>query len=771
MLKLKMMKLRVLGLLIFMLIVFACPAQKFHLIKTDNPAFVANTVFAGYENLNDPKVKALKEKYQLDTIFHGETDEFKRILLLRNWIRKTIPINDPGPHPGDGSCESILDHALKGSGYHCGHFMVVQNAIMNAYGYVTRCLGAGPGGADSVENHHGIDEIWLNGYHKWFLSDAKYNSHFEKNGIPLSALEIRDEYLKNKAADIVRVKGPERTVVGFDEEYKISKEHFARTYANIEWDTYNDKYTPDKNIEGDRGILTMYNDDYFKHHTWLWDGKPHWAYNTKFMRLVSDRHAIEWTPNTIESTVSIEKDKALVILHSVTPNFQTYQVRKISDEDWKNVSSRVELELKDKTQEYLFRTVNLAGVSGPLYKIIIAANEPAKETTKRKYTLIMESAKSLEATEVYHMYREMHSQPDLWRDTYVSLLNKGDEIKSFLDKIYKIKNLQIILSGAGTSAYIGEILQQSFYRNTGILTKAIPTTDLVTHPGDYFKKNTPTLLVSFARSGDSPESIATFELAEKLHDQVYHLIITCNPDGKLVKVAEKTSNSCIFLLPDGTNDQALAMTSSFSCMTLAALLISDIRNIQKNAANVEKLIEYGKAILNNYGKSLKQAAGLDFKRVIFLGSGALKGTAKESQLKVIELTDGQIIGQYDSFLGFRHGPRAAVQDSTLLIYLFSSDPYVHNYEIDLVKSINQTEKFIFSIGIGQCISELEGMENLTIDLCSANKIPDDYFSVCSVIPAQMLGFFKSIALGLVPDSPSQNGGIHRIVQGVTIYPY
>ncbi len=68
----------------------------------------------------------------------------------------------PGRIPAMGSCESILDNALKGSGYHCGHYMVVQNAIMNAYGYVTRCLGAGPGGTDGVQNHHGINEVWLN---------------------------------------------------------------------------------------------------------------------------------------------------------------------------------------------------------------------------------------------------------------------------------------------------------------------------------------------------------------------------------------------------------------------------------------------------------------------------------------------------------------------------------------------------------------------------------------------------------------------------------
>lgn len=343
-------------------------------VKANNPAFNPNTAFESYENLTNPKFAALKAKYQTDTIFHGETDELKRILLLRNWIRSVVPINDPGPHPGDGSPESILDHALKGNGYHCGHYMVVQNAIMNAYGYVTRCLGAGPGGADGVENHHGIDEIWLNSYNKWFVSDAKYNSHFEKNGIPLSALEVRDEYLKNKAADITRVKGTGRVPVEFDEEYKMSKEHFARTYSWLEWDAYSDKYTPDSTIKGDRGILAMYNDDFFKMHKWMWDGKPHWAYDTKFMKLISDRKAIEWTPNTIASTISIEKDKATILLKSNTPNLKTYQMKELPAGSWSDVSDSLQTELNHDSNEFIFRIVNLAGVTGPEHKVIITAS-------------------------------------------------------------------------------------------------------------------------------------------------------------------------------------------------------------------------------------------------------------------------------------------------------------------------------------------------------------------------------------------------------------
>ena len=185
--------------------------------QTNNPPLYKNTAFELFEDLTSPRFQALREKYQIDTLFHGEQDEFKRQLMLRHWIRSIIHISDFEPsYPGDEMPENILDEALKGQGYHCGHYMIVQNAVMNAYGYVTRCLGAGPGVKDGPDGHHGINEVWSNKFSKWYLSDAKYNHHFEKNGVPLSAIEIHEEYLKNKVADVVLVKGPERTSIELD---------------------------------------------------------------------------------------------------------------------------------------------------------------------------------------------------------------------------------------------------------------------------------------------------------------------------------------------------------------------------------------------------------------------------------------------------------------------------------------------------------------------------------------------------------------------------
>jgi hypothetical protein len=332
-------------------------------------------VFSSFEDLNSPRFLALKEKYQLDTIVDHEKDDFKRILLLRHWIREVVPISDfEESYPDGGYCEKILDAALEGHGFHCGHYMIVQNAVMNAYGYVTRCLGAGPGVKGGPDGHHGINEIWSNQFQKWFLSDAKYNHHFEKNGIPLSALEVRDEYLKNKAADISLVKGRDRQVIPQDgvenakgEIIQTTKERFAQTYTWIEWESVNNRFTGWPDNSDAISKLIMYADAYFKNNTWIWDGKPHWAYSTEYMLPVSDRRSIEWIPNSIEPVVKIEADVARITLTSVTPNLKSYQMKE--GNQWKDVPASLDLPANSGTQEYIFRTINLADVPGPEYKL------------------------------------------------------------------------------------------------------------------------------------------------------------------------------------------------------------------------------------------------------------------------------------------------------------------------------------------------------------------------------------------------------------------
>ncbi|MGY5851412.1 SIS domain-containing protein [Salegentibacter sp. F14] len=365
-----------------------------------------------------------------------------------------------------------------------------------------------------------------------------------------------------------------------------------------------------------------------------------------------------------------------------------------------------------------------------------------------------------------HTETEIEGQPKLWDAIYDLVLRKKPEIKQFLLPLFHKQNLQIILTGAGSSAFIGEAAQGLVQKNTGCNTKAIATTDIVTHPHLFFQPKNPTLLISFARSGNSPESVETVKLADSYCKEAYHLIITCNKDGELMNYARGNSTrSYAILLPEASNDKSLAMTGSFTSMLLTVLLISDIEKIDLKRNEVEQILLQGNLLLEN-AQNFKEISASDFERVVFLGSGPMLGVARECQLKLQELTDGKVICKHDSFLGFRHGPRSVTNNKTLLVYLFSPNDHVYKYELDLALSIAKDPRNIPCLSIGRELNK-KLKPSLNIDL--KLKQEQDLNIIPASLVGQLLGFYKSLELNLNPDNPSVSGSISRVVQGVTIY--
>ena len=382
-----------------------------------------------------------------------------------------------------------------------------------------------------------------------------------------------------------------------------------------------------------------------------------------------------------------------------------------------------------------------------------------------KYLNINEAI--LKESGAFFTAKEISGQPELWMNIFEKVVAEKAEIMSFLDDVLK-KTKKIILTGAGTSGYIGYSIEGVFQRTNKITTISIPTTHLVSHPQDYFDPKLPTLLVSFARSGNSPESVAAVQLADKYCDECYHLVITCDTEGNLAKYNFK-NNSYVFILPAEANDKSLAMTGSYSGMLLSALLINDIKKIASLREIVETLQVYGHKIFGEYLDAIKKVAGLPFKRAVFLGSGPQYGTAMESHLKLQELSDGQVICKNDSYLGFRHGPKAVVDGDTLVVYYFSNRKDVFRYERDLVISMENGNKPLFQLGISEGVLDDINIDEKIILSNESKLISEEYLCVSNILLGQLLGYYKSLAIGLNPDSPSQSGAISRVVQGVTIY--
>lgn len=362
---------------------------------------------------------------------------------------------------------------------------------------------------------------------------------------------------------------------------------------------------------------------------------------------------------------------------------------------------------------------------------------------------------------------EIYQQPRLWNEVPKILEDRKEEIKSFLENVLSKQNLQIIFTGAGTSAYTGDFITPYLNKKSGHKFKSIATTDIVTNPEMYLDKNIPTLLVSFARSGNSPESVATVNLANKVVKEIYHLVITCNKDGKLAEYSKNDENALAIILPEESNDKGFAMTSSFSCMALTATLIFD-NNYSKEELN--KTVETASSMLNNIEEKLNPILNFDFNRIVYLGSGSYHGLSKEASLKLLELTRGKVVGYYESSLGFRHGPKSIIDDKTVILVFQSNNEYALDYDKDILKEMYHDEgnHKVVSIGKNEDVREYT---HFYLDVPVENLENDVFLGLLYVLYAQVFSLLASIKNGINPDNPNPSGAVNRVVKGVIIHEY
>lgn len=371
-------------------------------------------------------------------------------------------------------------------------------------------------------------------------------------------------------------------------------------------------------------------------------------------------------------------------------------------------------------------------------------------------------------------FNEIHQQPSMWRKELESLLSQKTEISAFMHK-YLTPETDVVLTGAGTSAFIGDAIEPVM-RGMWHNVRAIPTTDLITHAEYLLDSNRPLLLISFARSGNSPESVGAVNIANKLCKNVAHIYITCNKHGKLAEESRQESamsrqNILLLQLPEETDDKSLAMTSSFSTMLLTCLMLGRIDVLEQDIEMIDKSIKNAETIIADYEEPLKAIASRPFERGVFLGSGALKGIAEECHLKLQELTDGAVVCKFDSFLGFRHGPKAVVNSKSIVVYLMTDEEKVMRYERDLVRQVDNNNKPVAQVIVisGREPEMPDVKADLVVKMPYSKKETEFYGIVPYVLVGQLLGYYASVAHGLNPDAPSVSGNIHRVVEGVTIY--
>ena len=368
---------------------------------------------------------------------------------------------------------------------------------------------------------------------------------------------------------------------------------------------------------------------------------------------------------------------------------------------------------------------------------------------------------------------EIQQQPELWAETFSLYAERRGAITAFLENIKEQHNrVRVIFTGAGTSAYVGDTVTPYLKGKVDERhwdLQSVATTAIVSNPYQFLKADIPTLLVSFARSGNSPESVATVELAQQIVNNLYQITITCSKDGKLAQRAAGDDANLLLLMPEKSNDQGFAMTGSYTCMTLTALLVFDSLSDEEKGDIVKTIRRMGESVIQRE-ELIERIVSLDFDRIIYLGSGGFEGLAREAQLKVLELTAGKMATAFDSSLGFRHGPKSFVNENAVIFCFVSNQPYTRQYDLDMLNELKQDQ-----IARSVCAIVVESDTNYSGDTflfdSEGANVPDAYLSLPYVMVGQTIALLAAIKVGNTPDTPSPSGTVNRVVKGVTIHEY
>jgi len=343
-------------------------------------------------------------------------------------------------------------------------------------------------------------------------------------------------------------------------------------------------------------------------------------------------------------------------------------------------------------------------------------------------------------------YGEIRQQPELWPTTVERVAS------SEARKI--VQGRAAVICGAGTSAYAASAVAGTWLNGV-----AIPTTDLLTYSQKELLHLAPSfvsngVLVSIARSGDSPESVGVIKRIKQMFPGVVHLAITCNERGEMVRLPGVNA----LVLDPRTNDRSLVMTSSFSNLLLAGMLVAQpdplkeglpeiVANVNRDFAEIDRLSE--------------RLAAKFPSRLMVLTSAALEPLAREASLKVLEMTAGRIVAVNETFLGVRHGPMSFLRPDSYVVCVLSSNAERRRFEEDLLRELLH-KKLGHVIVVGANTADPEMGHDFVPAM--APNLPDELRGPFEIIFLQLLAYHLSLASDLDPDSPSPDGVITRVVQ-------
>lgn len=365
----------------------------------------------------------------------------------------------------------------------------------------------------------------------------------------------------------------------------------------------------------------------------------------------------------------------------------------------------------------------------------------------------------------FHTLHEICQQPWTWLRTCDRLISFQKPLRASLEGVRCL-----VLTGSGSSEYAGECVSSALQNDLAVWTQSIGGGTLLAHRGGVLPFGRPGMLVSVARSGDSPESRAAVELLMEEEPGFRHIVVTCNEAGGLATAWNGSGKVLVITLPKETNDQSLVMTSSFTNLLLAVRFLGMLHRPQEYRELVSRLGCIASELIQSRFDALAKAAVLDFRRVVYLSSAANSGACREAALKMLEMTAGRVTALSETYLGFRHGPMSFAHDDTLLVCFLSSKPSLRAYELDLMRELDRKKLGLCKLIVGEAVpGDVVRDGDVVIECPGLSQIADEDTAAIHVVAAQLLAFFRCLHEGFRPDSPSEDGVISRVVASFPLH--
>ena len=337
-------------------------------------------------------------------------------------------------------------------------------------------------------------------------------------------------------------------------------------------------------------------------------------------------------------------------------------------------------------------------------------------------------------------------------ETWKEILSQGQVWQMVLQEISQSAGVENILAaqdkrkewifvGCGSSFYLAEAAANSWALLTGQRARAVPASEVLLFPQLVKCNGEEAQAVVISRSGKTSETVRAAKVLSGALG-VPTIGLTCAERSELEQMCDST------IVLHTADEKSMVMTRSFTSMLLSLQILAArwagnsqfVRDLQRMAEHfaprIHTIAEATEAFVERHS----------FADYVFLGQGPFHGIARESSLKVMEMSCSY--SQFFNALEFRHGPKAIVSPGTCLMFFLSETGR------EAEKEVLAEMKELGGVTIAVCNHADDSVRSAS-DLVIEVGFDGNELALLApyIVPGQLLGFFTGVQKGLDADHP------------------